>query len=204
MLAFLALPAMAEPIPVTALEKAADLLPVRASVGGLVFGGGSLSLESSSYERPQRFGGGIGAEVRVLGVVGLEVDLLRSTDAHFQPIATGETAPVAPLPAWQIPVLLGLHLPSGPLRPTIQLGAQLIVPTPAGSNTEPFTVWTAGMGVEFDLPIGPPIRVPIVYRASLDTAASRAVGASLLKLDAPPGDAPRTNGVITAGLFYAF
>ncbi|MCA9568377.1 MAG: outer membrane beta-barrel protein [Myxococcales bacterium] len=230
MLALLLAPfASAEPIPVTALEAVAKVSPVKVGVGG-VFQGGSPFTAGPSGDlltglQGMSPGFGLSADVRALGIVGVEIDAIRSNDTGFTTFGAedGESLEVRQ-PSWHVPVLLKLGLPSGPVRPNVQLGAQLIVPTESmldvqgtspfalAADASPYMTWTAGLGAEIALPFGPDIRLPIAYRAAFDTPSSRAAGARALYALDPDSRVVlsesttewRYHGALTVGLAYWF
>lgn len=204
--------ALADPLPVVALEKAAKVSRVKVGVGALGVAGGSFmtqpedrALDGASeplpYSAMAGFSPGYGAslDVRAFGVVGLEVDVIRSTDtalSHY--LVNDQEVPFQVIqPAWHVPLLLKLHAPSPVIRPNLQLGAQLVLPIATNvevegnlpfalsAEAEPYLLWVAGVGAEVKLPIaGADIRLPISFRAGFNTPFNeRAIDRALYGLD---------------------
>lgn len=223
--------ALAEPIPVTALKTAAKAVPVKVGIGGVFQGGGAFSQPSSldGAGLAEAFstlspGYGVSFDVRVLGIVGVEIDAIHSRDSGRSPWVSEDDSGTVDLqrPSWHVPVVLKVGLPSPVVKPNLQLGAQLIVPTESifstggadfsvGAASQPYLTWVAGAGVEVKLPLGKAdIRLPIAYRASIDSPQSRAASERVLyALDAEGaldgvemGSDWRFRGSVTAGLTY--
>lgn len=205
--------ALAEPIPVTALETAAKITRVKVGVGAIFQAGGAFMDQPSHREQAgaaellpfSAMGGlapGIGAsvDVRFFDIVGVEIDVLRSRDTAWSHYGVdGVDVPFrVSQPAWHVPILFKLHAPGPLLRPNIQLGAQVVLPIDTDLVVEgelPFeldagagaySVWMAGLGLEVKLPIpGADIRIPLALRAGFNTPFSEnATERALYALDA--------------------
>lgn len=225
--------ALAEPVPVTALKSAAKVAKVKVGVGGVFQGSGAFAHAPASLDGPgladafSTISPGYGAsfDVRVLDIVGLEIDAIRSQDAGISPWATAteEGTVAVTQPSWHLPILLKIHAPSPVVKPNLQLGAQLIVPTESvlssggdvdfdvGAISQPYLTWVAGLGVEIKLPFPKAdLRIPIAYRAAIDSPQSRAASEQVLYAlnaegvldDVEMGSDWRFHGSLTAGFTY--
>jgi hypothetical protein len=200
------LPALLAPallLAATEGEARADLISF--GIGPMVAAGGTFLDKPSDKTYPigggrQEFliaypgfggasvGGGLMADVRVLGFVGLEVDFIKKTDKGHGDIdltlngtKTTTTVEIAH-DAWHIPVLLKGSIPLPLLAPFIVIGPEFVRTSNATASpdvvaggtvvktdatTSNYTMWTAGLGAEVKLPIpGLDIRIPISFRGS--------------------------------------
>ena len=132
-------------------------------------------------------GAGIALELRVLGLVGVEIDGLFARDFGSGEVTQGSTRASVTIGqrAVHIPILLKGLLPLPLVRPFVVVGPELVLPLvskaesdPAGAvravvGTERYTMVTFGAGAEAKLP------VPAVdLRASLSLRGSYRVGSS--------------------------
>ena len=127
-------------------------------------------------------GGGLMLDVRFLKLVGLEVDIIRSSDhgkgtftlnGFDNHITVGQGA-------WHVPILAKVVFPSPLVAPAIFLGPEVVAPSKASVSVDPaeaspfyaqtadtYVMFTFGAGIEIKLPI--PIldlRIPIGVRGS--------------------------------------
>ncbi|MEK6608355.1 MAG: outer membrane beta-barrel protein [Myxococcota bacterium] len=138
-------------------------------------------------------GAGVSLEARYKGFVGLEVDLVRSSDRgsgeiNGVDVTIGQTS-------WHMPLLLELAVPSAFVRPSVFVGIDLVFPGEGKGEADPppdnlevastassYTMLTFGFGFEVLLPIeGVDIRVPITVRGARNggTSASASDRASV-------------------------
>lgn len=136
-------------------------------------------------------GGGLVLDGRVLeGILGLEVDILRSRDSgngedtymgRARKHTLGQTS-------WHVPVLLKATVPSPLVAPQFFLGPEFVFPSTPESKLDPadgfslrakadsYVMITAGVGLEIKLPLPViDIRVPIALRASYNPGVPSAV-----------------------------
>jgi hypothetical protein len=141
-----------------------------------------------------RTGFGLAFDLRVLEVVGLEANLIRSSDrgqssvqeAAAQFVAVGQDA-------WHVPVLLKVVLPLPLVRPLILGGVDFVVPgsctlrgleVDASCQVKDYSSWTAGLGAEILLPIpGIDIRIPASVRYSGLLAAPKETDATEVRTE---------------------
>ncbi len=174
----------------------ADPLPLKGGAGVFFHAGGTfmnqpLENEVDGYLVPAQGwggfgpGGGLALELRAFDVVGLELDIIRRTDVArttFTLSGVGEFPFEARQPAWHIPVLVKVGMPTGVVRPNLVGGGQFIIPGDP-SNTQPdgieidvttrseaYKAWAFGLGFEF-APKGLPIdlRIPLNLRGAYNT-----------------------------------
>jgi len=173
----------------------ADPLPVKGGVGLHALAGGTflevpLESEVDGYIVPPQgwggFGGGGGLtlEGRAFEAVGLELGVFRRNDVarstfEFEGL---QTPFQVNQPAWHIPILVKLTLPTGIVRPGLFGGGQFVIPgdpditqpselqTELSATSEPYKAWAFGFGLEF-VPKGLPIdlRVPLGLRGAYNT-----------------------------------
>ena len=143
------------------------------------FGGGS-------------YGGGLMLEGRFLGVVGLEIDLFRSSDRGRGDVTVNGVKSTIELgqSAWHIPLLVKATISISPyVRPCIFAGPELVFPGDASASASPaaaspvgpnptatvdsYTMLTGGLGFEFKLPIKDvDVRIPLSFRGSYHSLGS--------------------------------
>ncbi len=138
------------------------------------------------------FGFGLAAEFRWKGYLGLEIDLIKTTDESESEILN-ETV-LLEQSAIHLPVLLKGTIPAGIVRPQLILGFDFVfpsspkasLPTPiqacqvgadgqcsgptfevnVDAHADSYTMWVAGLGFEFALPIEDlDLRLPLSFRA---------------------------------------
>ncbi|HVU04233.1 MAG TPA: outer membrane beta-barrel protein [Polyangiaceae bacterium] len=135
-------------------------------------------------------GGGLMLDGRVLdGLLGLEVDVLRTTDSGGGDVTVnGVTGHVKiSQGAWHVPILFKLTIPSPVVAPMFFVGPEIVAPgshdgsvdgpfsavVTVHSKSDTYTMLTLGGGVEIKLPL--PIldlRIPIGLRLSYNPGLS--------------------------------
>jgi hypothetical protein len=141
-------------------------------------------------------GGGLMLDGRILEMLGLEVDVLRTSDKGSGNVTFSAATPFGTIsqtekvtigqPAWHIPMLVKLVVPSPLVAPEFFLGPELVLPGSGSVTLDPAvagvtvhakadTYWmiTGGGGVEIKLPL--PIldlRIPITLRGSYNPGLS--------------------------------
>jgi hypothetical protein len=149
---------------------------------------GSLLPELGGF----RAGLGVSLDFRILGIVGIEADILRTSDrgsgtlegAAKEFISVGQEA-------WHVPVLLKVAVPLPLIRPVVMGGVNFVVPgtcTVKGAETldvcrvENYSSWTAGLGAELHIPIPlVDIRIPASLRYSQLMNRARNADASVAR-----------------------
>jgi hypothetical protein len=135
-------------------------------------------------------GGGLMVDGRILdGLLGLEVDVLRTSDKGTGTINEGGASLKLTIGqgAWHVPILAKLTIPSAVVAPMFFLGPEFVFPSKGQVSTDPplppginvaasadnYVVITGGGGVEIKLPL--PIldlRIPIGLRFSYNPGLS--------------------------------
>jgi hypothetical protein len=140
--------------------------------------------------------GGFFLEGRALGIIGLEIDVLRQNDRGHADLTASYTSGGVTVSssrtveigqkAWHVPVLLKATLPSPLFAPSIMLGPEFVSPDagefkvtrPAGQSSsetaaaDSYTMFTFGLGGEFKLPIpSVDLRIPFSLRGSVRPGA---------------------------------
>jgi hypothetical protein len=125
-------------------------------------------------------GGGLVLDPRFLdGWLGLEVDVIRSTDKGKGDVTINGIKITHTLgqSSWHVPILAKLTIPSA-VAPQFFLGPELVFPSAAESTTEPpglpitataenYVAITGGAGIEIKLPIPViDLRIPVGVRVS--------------------------------------
>jgi hypothetical protein len=138
-------------------------------------------------------GGGLMLDLRVLGLVGLEVDVLYASNRGTGDITVGAggvsqtfTVDIGQ-PAWHVPILLKGVIPLPVVRPFAVFGPELVFPgdptvtiTPnptqsslTGAYADRYTMLTAGLGLEIKLPLPAiDLRIPLSLRFSWNPGTS--------------------------------
>lgn len=165
--------------------------------------GQPTNLDYNGFAGGPSFGMGIGIDARWKGLLGLEIDVLRSTDGSQTengPVVTKLTQT-----SIHVPVLLKGSIPGGIVRPNLVVGFNFIFPSspkatmnPAllicsnvdaqgncvgvtsevevGVHAESYTMFVAGLGFEFALPIeNVDLRIPLSLRTEFNTSTPGAV-----------------------------
>jgi hypothetical protein len=139
-------------------------------------------------------GGGIMGDLRFLdGLLGLELDVIRSTDKGKGTVTftgLGGSADVKLTlgqPAWHVPILAKLTIPSPLVAPAFFLGPELVFPgaattsidspvpvaTPINATADSYVMITGGLGMEIKLPLPVlDLRIPIGLRGSYNPGVS--------------------------------
>jgi hypothetical protein len=135
-------------------------------------------------------GAGVALDARLLGVVGVELDLFYAFSERAKgDLTVGPTTYNVSIgqPALHVPVLLKGVLPVGLFRPFVGFGPEFVLPgtssaevtpsaglpTTIGARAESYTLLTAALGAEIKLPIPAlDLRIPIALRASLNPGTS--------------------------------
>jgi hypothetical protein len=146
-------------------------------------------------------GGGFMLEARYRGFIGLEIDILRSSDHGKGDITISGFDPVAwrvvqykftveiGQSAWHLPLLVKGTVPLPVVRPSVFFGPELVFPGEPSASVSPpipnlpvaatvsgYTMLTGGIGVEIKLPIpGVDVRIPISFRGSINPSISSRV-----------------------------
>lgn len=130
-------------------------------------------------------GFGFGADVRYRSFVGLEVNLVRSTDRGKGDIGSatveiGETA-------WHVPLFIKAMLPTPVMEPSVFVGPEFVFPgdaeatvtpsqpkgtTQLSASAERYTMLTFGFGFEFKLPLPIDLRIPLTLRGSINPSTA--------------------------------
>jgi hypothetical protein len=136
-------------------------------------------------------GGGLLLDARFIDLIGLEVDVIRSSDhgkgtVTFNGVDTKVTIGQG---AWHIPILAKLTFPSPIVAPTIFLGPEIVAPSsgktsvevalpgvtlpPPPEKADTYVELTFGAGVEIKLPLPViDLRIPIQLRGSYTPSVS--------------------------------
>ena len=179
--------------------------PVNVGVGLMGTAGGNF------LEKPDRgpldpdvnpgfggltIGGGLMLDARFINLVGLEVDVIRSSDHGkgtvtntliVNGVASTSSADVTiGQGAWHIPILAKVTFPSPMVAPAVFLGPEIVAPSKASPSVSPseasaafaqkadtYVAFTFGGGIEIKLPL--PIldvRIPIQIRGSYTPSVS--------------------------------
>jgi len=140
-------------------------------------------------------GGGFALDFRFRDFIGIEVDVIRSTDkAETEYTINGTDYRFGVrIPSWHIPIMLKAGIPSKGVSPNLFIGVNTVIPgaidfpQPAGipwqmtAQSKTYSHFLFGLGFEGRLPIeGVDIRIPFTLRGSLnpnypDAAVDRAV-----------------------------
>ncbi|MBI5532732.1 MAG: hypothetical protein HY898_08465 [Deltaproteobacteria bacterium] len=138
------------------------------------------------------YGGGLMLEGRFLGIVGLEMDIFRSSDRGRGDVTVNGVKSTIELgqSAWHIPLLVKATISISPyVRPCIFAGPELVFPGDASASASPnvaapvgptptatvdnYTMITGGLGFEFRLPIKDvDVRIPLSFRGSYHSLGS--------------------------------
>ncbi|HEX3593769.1 MAG TPA: outer membrane beta-barrel protein [Polyangiaceae bacterium] len=171
------------------MSKPAHAIEVGAGLMGIA-GGNFQSKPDRSNLDPDvnpgfgglTIGGGLMLDARFLNMIGLEVDIIRSSD-HGKGTYTingQENKITIGQGAWHIPILAKLTFPSPLVAPAIFLGPEIVAPSKAGVSVDPsvaqlgfaqtsdtYVMFTFGAGVEIKLPLPViDLRIPIGIRGS--------------------------------------
>ncbi len=126
-------------------------------------------------------GGGLMLEGRFIGLLGLEADILRSSDhGHGDLTINGYKFTITVgQSAWHVPVLAKLVAPLPVVRPMVFAGPEFVFPSTAeasvassvpfgtqiAANAGSYTLFTGGVGIEFKLPLpNIDLRIPFTLR----------------------------------------
>jgi hypothetical protein len=138
---------------------------------------------------------GFGAfvEGRLLGIAGLEIDLINSSDRGSGNINLNnkEYSVEIGARAWHLPVLAKAVLPLPLLAPFVVLGPEFVFAADADASADPasypaalsarhdgYTLLTAGLGLEIKPPIPKlDLRIPLSLRASYNPSSPDDIGA---------------------------
>jgi hypothetical protein len=135
-------------------------------------------------------GGGLMLEGRVLGFIGMELDLFRSSDrGHGDATINGYKSTIdVGQSSWHLPLLFKATVPMPVVRPSIFVGPEFVFPGDAAADVahpipgypqvtasaSSYTMVTAGLGFEFKLPIPKvDIRIPLQLRGSYHSVPDR-------------------------------
>lgn len=152
----------------------------------LKFGIGATAIGGYNWNSPRpgsllpeygglRLGYGASLDVRFLGIVGLEVDVIQSTDTGSAEISSfGENKVSIGQSAWHLPVLLKVTIPLPLIHPVILAGIDWVYPDACsvkGGNenalcaVNPYSTWNVGVGSEIRVPLPfMDLRIPISLR----------------------------------------
>lgn len=125
-------------------------------------------------------GFGLAFDARFLGLVGVEVDVIRMTNkGHANPDISGQSYEInISHDAWHIPVLLKGSLPLPLISPYAVVGVEFVQTSNAKADiskpfytvdarTDNYRFFTAGLGLEIKLPIpSVDVRIPFSLRGS--------------------------------------
>ncbi len=131
-------------------------------------------------------GGGLMLEGRFRFGLGLELDVLRSSDHGHGDLTINGTKFTIDVgqSAWHLPVLLKFVAPLPVVRPMVFLGPEFVFPGSPDASVDPqnpnfwtvkatassYTLFTWGVGMEFKLPLdGVDLRIPFTLRGSVNT-----------------------------------
>lgn len=134
-------------------------------------------------------GGGLMIDGRVLDLLGLEVDVLRTSDKGTGTInfPFGSYKLTIGQSAWHVPILAKLTIPSPLVAPMFFVGPELVFPSDATAKldgpgvdaaslhakADHYVMITAGAGVEIKLPLPVlDLRIPIGLRVSYNPSLS--------------------------------
>jgi hypothetical protein len=133
-------------------------------------------------------GGGLMLDLRFIDLLGLEVDVLRTTDKGKGDITFNGVYKVTlsiEQSAWHVPILAKVVVPGPIVRPMFFLGPELVFPSGATAESDKplgtvidakadtYTMLTFGGGVEIKLPLPTlDLRIPIALRGSYTPSVS--------------------------------
>jgi hypothetical protein len=136
---------------------------------------------------------GVSAEARFLGIVGLEIDLLTSSDRGKGDVTLNNSEYTIEIGqrSVHVPVLAKGVLPLPVLAPFIVFGPEFVFASDAKASVDPssypaavsarndgYTLLTAGIGLEIKPPIPKlDLRIPLSLRASLNPTTPDDIGA---------------------------
>ena len=156
-------------------------------VGAHVLAGSNWLDASSSLALPGyagfRTGVGVSAELRLLGIVGLEVDLVRSNDRGEGKVSLQGLPTVSSTvgqPSWHLPLLAKVVVPLPLVKPFAVAGVDLVMPSGCSSigvscTAGSYTMWVGGIGAEIAIPVPvlDMVRIPVSlrYQQNRDEAA---------------------------------
>ena len=156
---------------------AGDLFSV--GVGAQVLAGTNWLDDSASLAVPGyagfRTGVGISAELRLLGIVGVEAGLVRSNDRGEGKVSLEGLPSVSSTvgqASWHVPLLAKVVIPVVPLvKPFVVAGVDLVMPGGCNSigvqcTTGSYGMWVGGVGAEIALPVPvlDMVRIPLSLR----------------------------------------
>lgn len=179
--------------------------PVSFGAGLLAIGGGNfiskpgdkkLEVPGFGTAEPEFYpgfggttlGGGLMLDARFIDLLGLEVDVLRTTDKGSGDITFNGVYKVKitlEQSAWHVPILAKIVVPGPVVRPMFFLGPELVFPSgataevdkPVGTamdaKADSYTMLTFGGGVEIKLPVpSVDLRIPVALRGSYTPSVS--------------------------------
>lgn len=133
-------------------------------------------------------GGGLMLDLRFIDLLGLELDVLRTTDRGQGDITFNGVYKVTftiEQSAWHVPILAKVVIPGPIVRPMFFVGPELVFPsgataeankpigTEVDASAESYTMLTFGGGVEIKLPLPAiDLRIPIALRGSYNPSVS--------------------------------
>lgn len=178
-------PALLSALLLSTPALAGDLFSV--GVGAHVLAGTNWLDASGSLAVPGyagfRTGVGVSAELRLLGIVGLEVDLVRSNDRGEGKVSLKglpEVSSTVGQAAWHVPLLAKVVVPVVPLvKPFVVAGVDLVLPSGCSSirvdcTAGSYRMWVGGVGAELALPVPvlDMVRIPLSLRYQQNQDAS--------------------------------
>jgi hypothetical protein len=132
-------------------------------------------------------GGGLMLEARLIPLLGIEVDVLRTSDKGKGSVSfNGNKSDVTiGQGAWHVPVLAKLVIPSPLIAPTFVLGPEFVFPSDPHTDVSPsinsavfsnfnekYVMITGGVGLEVKLPLPViDLRIPVGLRVSYNPSA---------------------------------
>ncbi len=133
-------------------------------------------------------GGGLMLEGRFIGLLGLEIDVLRSSDHGHGDLTINGTkfSMTIGQSATHVPVLAKLVAPLPVLRPMVFVGPEFVFPSSAEGKVDPvvvgfpqiaakadrYTMVSFGLGMEFVLPVPSiDLRIPFTLRGGYNPSA---------------------------------
>lgn len=154
-----------------------------------VLAGANWLDQSSSWALPGyagfRTGVGVSAELRLLGVVGLEADLVRSNDRGEGKVSLEGLPAVSSTvgqPSWHLPLLAKVVVPLPLVKPFAVAGVDLVMPSGCSSigvacTAGSYTLWVGGIGAEIAIPVPvlDMVRIPVSLRYEQNRDASALV-----------------------------
>jgi hypothetical protein len=173
--------------------------------------GVSIGLETYPGFGGMSGGGGLMLEGRFIGLLGLEVDVLRSSDHGHGDLTINGTKFTMTIgqSATHVPVLAKLVAPLPVVRPMVFVGPEFVFPSSAEGKVDPvvvgfpqitakadsYTMVSFGLGMEFVLPVPSiDLRIPFTLRGgynpsagdTLDDRATHTItpaGANVVRID---------------------